>query len=124
MSLYPNLTDHYKILKPHIHDMNDWQKNIINTLRPIHSVEVHTVFVEGVEDNLSLNRYPADPPLLLNHYSIQSKDFFLKNKGTRGDSNGYYAANDRNNAWFSICDINDVEDTRLAEQNKAHKLLR
>lgn len=121
-SKYPNLTDHYKILIPHHHDMNDWEKNIINTMHPIHSLEVHIAYVEGTEDNLSLRRYPDDPPLLLNHYSIQSLEFFLKNKGTRGDSNGYYAVSDRNLKWFNVCDINDVVDTRLAEQNRQHHL--
>jgi hypothetical protein len=121
-SKYPNLTDHYKILLPHRHDMNDWEKNIINTMHPVHSLEVHIAYVEGIEDNLSLRRYPNDPPLLLNHYSIQSLEFFLKNKGTRGDSNGYYAISDRNMRWFNVCDINDVVDTRLAEQNKQHNL--
>jgi len=115
---YPNLTNHYKILKPFSHHINDWQKNIINTEHEIYSIEVHTAYVEGISDNLSVNRYPEDPPLLLNHYSIQSREFFIKNKGSRGDSNGYYSVSDRNLEWFKVCDINDVEDNRLAEQNK------
>jgi len=102
--------------------MNDWQKNIINTMHAVHSLEVHVAYVDGTEDSLSISRYPDDPPLLLNHYSIQSLDFFLRNKGTRGDSNGYYAVSDRNMAWFQTCDINEVEDLRLAEQNRKHGL--
>lgn len=121
-SKYQNLTNHYKILKPHRSDMNDWQKNIINTRHDIHSIEVHQAYVEGSSDNLSFGRYPNDPPLLLNHYSIQSREFFIKNKGTRGDSNGYYAVTDRNMEWFNTCDINEIFDTRLAEQNKAYFL--
>ena len=119
-SKYQNLTDHYKILRPHRGDMNDWEKNIINTRHDIHSIEVHQAYAEGTCDNLSFGRYPDDPPLLLNHYSIQSREFFIKNKGTRGDSNGYYSITDRNLEWFHICDINDIFDTRLAEQNKAY----
>ena len=120
-SKYTNLTDHYKVLKPHRGNENDWQKNIINTAHEVHSIEVHQAYVEGTCDNLSVNRYMEDPPLLLNHYSIQSREFFIKNKGTRGDSNGYYSASDRNLEWFNICDINDVFDDRLAQQNKNHK---
>ena len=117
-SKYPNLTAHYKILRPHQGDVNDWQKNIINTDFRVHSIEVHQAYVEGISDNLSVERYRDNPPLMLNHYSIQSREFFIKNKGTRGDSNGYYSVSDRNMAWFKVCDINDVLDERLKKQNE------
>ena len=48
--------------------------------------------------------------------------FFLQNKGTRGSANGFYAITDRNLEWFNTCDINDVEDNTLAEQNKKYKI--
>ena len=115
-SKYPNLTAHYKILRPHHLDVDDWQKNIINTDFPVHSIEVHQAYVGGISDNLSVERYRDNPPLMLNHYSIQSREFFIKNKGTRGDSNGYYSVSDRNMAWFKVCDINDVLDERLKKQ--------
>ena len=83
----------------------------------MHSIEVHQAYVEGISDNLSVERYRDNPPLMLNHYSIQSREFFIKNKGTRGDSNGYYSVSDRNMAWFEVCDINDVLDERLKKQN-------
>ena len=110
------MTAHYKILRPHQNDVNDWQKNIINTDFRVHSIEVHQAYVEGISDNLSVERYRDNPPLMLNHYSIQSREFFIKNKGTRGDSNGYYSVSDRNMAWFEVCDINDVLDERLKKQ--------
>ena len=72
---YPNLTAHYKILN------YKSQKNIVNTNKRISQVQVHTADVEGLSDNLSHRRYPRDPPLLLNHYSVQSREFFLNNKG-------------------------------------------
>jgi len=90
MSKYPDLTAHYKILKFKA------QKNIINTQYKAVQVQVHTADVEGVSDILSINRYPDDPPFLLNHYSVQAKDFFLKNKGTRGSANGFYKVADSN----------------------------
>lgn len=64
-SKYPKLTEIYKILK------FTSQKNIINTQRKVVEVQIHTAEVEGLVDNLSLWRYPDNPPLVLNHYSVQ-----------------------------------------------------
>ena len=83
-------------------------------------VQVHTADVEGLSENLSFKRFPRDPPFFVNYYSVQSKDFFLKNNETRGDSNGFYKVSDRDLAWFNTCDINDIEDTRLARQNEKY----
>ena len=80
-------------------------------------MEVHQAYVEGTSDNLSINRDAENPYLILNHYSIQSKDYFLRNKGTRGDVNTYYKTSDRNMDWFRMCDINEIKDDRLKLQN-------
>ena len=114
---YPYLTDHYKVLKKKNNTLNDWQKYVINTANKIQSVEVHQAYVEGTSDNLSINRDAENPYLILNHYSIQSKDYFLRNKGTRGDVNTYYKTSDRNMDWFRMCDINEIKDDRLKLQN-------
>lgn len=119
---YVGLTEHYKVLNIPTNYNHDWQKNIINTRHKIHNVEVHTANVEGTMESLSYRRYPRDPPLLLNHYSVQSREFFLQNKGKRGSANNYYAVNARNLEWFQVCDINDIEDTRLADQNRLHNI--
>ena len=111
---YPNLTAHYKILN------FKSQKNIINANNKVVQVQVHTADVEGLSLDLSVRRYPNDAPFLINHYSVQAKDFFLKNKGTRGSANGFYKVTDRNLAWFLTCDINEVEDLRLVHQNDKH----
>lgn len=119
---YPELVDHYKILtKSHTHH-NDWQKYILNTNHQVDNIDVHNVWIEGVCDNLSYNRYPKKPPLLLNHYSIQSRQFFLKNKASRGDVNNWVDTDARDHHWFHICDINDVFDDRLAEQNRKYDI--
>ena len=46
----------------------------------------------------------------------------MKNKGSRGSANGFYAVSNRNLEWFNICDINDIGDTRLADQNKLNNI--
>ena len=45
----------------------------------------------------------------------------MNNKGSRGSANNWYAKDARNLEWFKLCDVNDVEDTRLLEQNKKLK---
>lgn len=61
-----------------------------------------------------------NPELLINHYSVQSKDFYLNIKCTRGDVNYYYDAMkyERNLAMFDSMDTNEVYDTTLYDQNK------
>jgi hypothetical protein len=58
--------------------------------------------------------------LLVNHYQIQSKDFWTKIKMTRGDADYYFNSlkKKRDLALFNELDINDLEDTVLKEQNK------
>ena len=80
---------------------------------------MHTVTIEGTVASLSLNGGDINnPTLLINHYSTQSKNWFLGIKSKRGDVNNWVQEGARNEKWFNISDINDVEDTRLAEQNK------
>jgi len=76
--------------------------------------------VEGLIDNLSVKRYPHDPPLIINHYIVQSKEYFTKVKATRGDVNNWVPENGRDEKFFKMCDINDEEDTRLRDQNKKY----
>lgn len=64
-SKYPKLLERYKILK------FKSQKNLVNTQTRVVEVQVHTADAEGLADNFSLQRYPNNPPLLLNHYSVQ-----------------------------------------------------
>ena len=58
--------------------------------------------------------------LLLNHYSIQSKEFWMNVKMTRGDVNCYYerTGKSRDLIHFAKHDVNDIKDERLKEQNK------
>ena len=115
---YPALIEHYGVLS----SPDDWQKNIINTAARVDNVDVHLVHAEGVGASLGYSAFPGNPMLLLNHYSTQSRDFFLKNKGTRGDVNNWIATEARDLVWFNVCDINDILDTRLRDQNIRHKI--
>lgn len=56
---------------------------------------------------------------LINHYGIQSWDFYRTIKGTRGDCDNYYEymGQERNRAMFEYSDINEELDERLLKQN-------
>jgi glycosyltransferase involved in cell wall biosynthesis len=58
--------------------------------------------------------------LLINHYTIQSLNFFMTVKATRGDVNNHFPLTGarRDRAYFDSYDINVVEDRRLSDQNK------
>jgi len=60
------------------------------------------------------------PDFIINHYCIQSQDFFLKIKATRGDINNWFDHENlqRNLDYFKGYDINDIYDDRLYNQNK------
>jgi hypothetical protein len=73
-------------------------------------------------DNLSVNKTFAliDETILrasglhLNHYAIQSLDWFIKVKSTRGDASTY--ENVRNLKYFNDYDINDIIDDELIQK--------
>ena len=56
--------------------------------------------------------YIKNAELLMNHYQVQSKDWFTKVKMTRGDA--VHQVNVRDEAYFLQYDFNDVVDDTLA----------
>jgi hypothetical protein len=119
---YKSLISKYKSYKWQESTDGDWQKSIVNTRYMVDAVDVHQSVVEGTKDNLSVKRYGKAAPLIINHYIVQSKEFFNKVKGTRGDVNNWVPDDGRNNKYFEICDINEVSDFRLMKQNKYYKI--
>ena len=79
---------------------------------------VHDAVNDGPSINLSYKMDNDDPELLLNHYQLQSREYWETVKMHRGDCNhctqvtleGVYA--------FYSLDIGDIIDDRLKEQNK------
>lgn len=59
------------------------------------------------------------PDLVINHYCIQSRDFFMKIKSTRGDINNWFdhVKLQRDLDYFRGYDINVIYDDRLYKQN-------
>jgi len=63
--------------------------------------------------------------LHLNHYRIQSWDWFSNVKMTRGDAIGKIGDNVRNKSYFKLKDVNDILDNELKHKwlkNRTHRV--
>ena len=81
--------------------------------------EVHEHRVRGLTIHLAYDEQHA-PPLVINHYNLQSRDFYMNVKGTRGDINNWFdhIKRERDAILFEQYDRNEVDDLRLFHQNK------
>ena len=98
-------------------------KNIFKT-KDLISFNVHLNSVSGTTHVID---YKEGEPveLVINHYTIQSLEFFMRVKATRGDINNWFDHEGlkRDKAYFDRYDVNELEDLRLYEQNKTVQLL-
>lgn len=92
-------------------------KSIVNTRNTTNvQLNIHSHGRESI--NVSFRE--KDPKLLVNHYAIQSLEFWQKVKMVRGDCDKYYDSKawQRNMQLFSDCDRNiNILDERLKIQN-------
>ena len=101
----------------------EWQnldapKCIVNTDYGIKAFMVHDAINEGESINLSYKTNREDPELLLNHYQLQSREYWETVKMHRGDCNHWYTGNTRGWHAFYSLDIGDIIDGRLKRQNE------
>jgi hypothetical protein len=85
--------------------------------------EIHKSKVTGSTANLSWEKNKEDPLLIINHYFLQSLEFWTNIKGTRGDCDYWFdtIGMKRDLDLFKSHDINNIEDLRLHNQNKSLK---
>ena len=85
-----------------------------NVILGIHS---HMYNNNLIGKNVSFDE--ENTPLLINHYAIQSKEYWQNIKMTRGDVNYWYDQQGwaRNMQLFIDMDVNDIVDERLKIQN-------
>tara|TARA_A100001391_G_scaffold39070_1_gene21629 strand:+ start:279 stop:1112 length:834 start_codon:yes stop_codon:yes gene_type:complete len=112
----------YSHANPNGQDEPEWQnldapKCIVNTDFGIEQFAVHDAFNSGQTINLSYKTNEEDPELLLNHYQLQSREYWETVKMDRGDCNHWYTGNRRGWHAFYSLDIGDIIDNRLKEQN-------
>ena len=84
--------------------------------------EVHLHKIDGsTKDLITINNISENTlnnsPLHLNHYAIQSWEWFKNVKMTRGDVITSENNNVRNTKYFTKYDVNDIEDNELALKN-------
>jgi hypothetical protein len=62
--------------------------------------------------------YSEDAPLIINHYTLQSLEFFTKVKMTRGDIDNYIQTTSRKRdiEFFNSYDVNTIKDDYLYNQ--------
>ena len=94
-------------------------KSIIRTNGNI-KLGIHSHFYNNTNKGKNISFDLEDTPLLINHYAIQSKEFWINIKMTRGDVNYWYDKQgwERNIKLFDEMDVNDIEDNRLKIQNE------
>jgi len=92
-----------QLLECHQHEISSEYRRVDDCLEPFRGV----FFGE--------ERF-ARAPLRLNHYVIQSKDFFMRVKATRGDVACLAADRVRDEAYFARADRNEVLDDRLSKK--------
>jgi hypothetical protein len=94
-------------------------KSIVKTDGNI-KLGIHKHFYNNNSDGKNVSFDEKDTPLLVNHYAIQSSNFWKNIKMTRGDVNYWYDKKgwQRNMDLFDEMDVNDIKDERLKEQNQ------
>ena len=99
-------------------------KGIANSDFNIKKFNVHEIFTDGPNINLSYITDPEHPKLLLNHYKIQSREYWekIKMKEVYDVNHYYYTGNPHGWHEFYSQDVGDIIDTRLKEQNEGIKL--
>jgi hypothetical protein len=95
---------------------SDEPKVIMNSNYPTTSLNIHNTATQGIPISGSHNF----PQLLINHYQLQSREYWETIKMNRGDVNHWFKGHPRN---FELYDAFDaagiVQDTRLRDQNRA-----
>ena len=90
-------------------------KYFINSDFEVTSLNIHHATFLNKEHEINNFLLVHDPWFIMNHYCCQSLEFWKNVKCMRGDADDY---KNRDLEMFDYFDINEVDDTRLYEQNK------
>ena len=96
----------------HYHDTNTKIENYITTNKEDSHEYIHSnLFFTRIDEKIL-----EDSALHLNHYVIQSFDWFMRVKATRGDGDCFMSDNARDANYFHSFDMsaNDIDDFELA----------
>jgi hypothetical protein len=96
-------------------------KSIVNCMISKNIVfDIHTHICDNSKLSLNVSFNKKQYDLLINHYAIQSLEYWKNIKMTRGDVNKYYDTQNwqRNFELFKEMDNNEIFDDRLKLQNQ------
>lgn len=112
--LRKNIVKTKPLLRLDIHNSETTNKQSISTYDHITKIDLN-----GNSEGLcEIGEHVLEESFLhLNHYAIQSKEWFMKVKATRGDAHGAYKNHVRNEEYFNRYDINsnDIDDFELRD---------
>jgi hypothetical protein len=97
-------------------NLDTYGKCIIKTINLIDMSEIHKGNTKNCKKIIHPNEFTEksldESPIHLNHYAIQSKNWFKMVKSKRGDA--YRNKNFRNDNYFKMYDFNDIVDNELS----------
>ena len=94
-------------------------KTIVNTRFNVWGIGIHDSMVNGPKVNVSYMSRPESPELIINHYQLQSREYWEKVKMYRGDVNHWFRGNVRDFELFEAFDkIGIVEDNALKNMKR------
>lgn len=98
-------------------------KVLFNTDSDVTLIGVHDVLNTGIRVNGSFVANEENPHFIINHYQLQSREYWEKIKMHRGDVNFWLSGRPRDFEIFDAFDqIGNVEDTKLRDMNRGIKL--
>jgi hypothetical protein len=87
----------------------------------ISDINLHDITISPFKPvNVSYTAMGDDFDLVINHYYLQSREYWEKVKMSRGDCDNWHPDDRRDWNYFNALDVGDEIDTRLLEQNKKY----
>ena len=100
-------------------NLDTYGKCIIRTINLIDMSDIHNGNTNNCKKIIYPNEFTEksldDSPIHLNHYAIQSKNWFEMVKSKRGDA--INVENARNDNYFKMYDFNDIIDNELSNKS-------
>ena len=106
-----------KRASPEKFDYVSCRKSIVK-MKFLKRFAIHRHVASGNVVNVSFGDGQASSSLLINHYYVQSKEYWEKKKVPGGSANQFSKFKKRSLDLFNKFNVSDVEDLRLYEQNK------
>lgn len=119
-SIVSGFNKHFDISNPEQFQKLNSIKSIFKT-EHVSKIGIHSsIMKKNNNREINISYQSGLNQLFINHYQLQSVDFYVNVKGTRGDVNNLFdrIGKKRDINLFNEYDINDIECNTLIEQNR------